>query len=170
MRAFAVLIALAFMLSAFGCSKEETKQKAKGASAVKKEGPSQPLPPESAKPEELGYAYDPRERRDPFTPLIAAGLDKGKKARTAGTLESYDIGDFTLAAIAEKKGVRYGLILSPDNKSYTVKEGTVLGLHKGMVKKITNDKVIIIEYSIDYTGKTRPREVVLELRRDKEAE
>ncbi|MBI4839040.1 MAG: pilus assembly protein PilP, partial [Nitrospirae bacterium] len=103
------------------------------------------------------------------TPLIAAGSDKGKKART-GTLEGYDINDFTLAAIAEKKGVRYGLLLSPDNKSYTVKEGTVLGLHKGMVKKITNDKVIINEYIIDYTGKTRPREIVLQLRRGKEAE
>ncbi|MBI5195161.1 MAG: pilus assembly protein PilP [Nitrospirae bacterium] len=170
MRAFAVLISLAFMLSAYGCSKEEAKQKAKGAATVKKEAQIQPLPPESAKPEELGYTYDPRGRRDPFTPLIAVGLDKGKKARTAGTLEGYDINDFTLAAIAEKKGVRYGLILSPDNKSYTVKEGTVLGLYKGTVKKITNDKVIIIEYSIDYTGKTRPREVVLELRKGKEAE
>jgi Tfp pilus assembly protein PilP len=112
-----------------------------------------------------GYIYKHKGRRDPFMPLIVPKKEKAKKGSriATGTLESYDISDFTLVAIAEKRGQYYALLVTPDNRSFTVNEGTVIGLHKGRVEKILSDKVIIIEYSRNYRGELRPRQIVLEL-------
>lgn len=117
---------------------------------------------------EESYAYEPGGRRDPFIPLVEVTKRKkaGKKPRTLGTLESYDIADFKLIAIVEKKGGQYyGLLLAADNKSFTIREGTILGLNKGKVKEISPDKVLIEEFIRDYRGELKPRQVVLELRK-----
>lgn len=153
-----------------GCKKESVSPQTKGAQTERKEIQTQLIPQEIPGPEEQGYIYNSKGRRDPFTSLIAVTKEKEKKGRVAGTLEGYDIGDFKLIATAQKEGQYYGLLLAPDNKSYTVREGTTLGLHKGKVKKIANDKVIIIEYIKDYKGKLTRREIVLELRKGKEGE
>jgi len=121
---------------------------------------------ETAGAEEKKYIYDPAGRRDPFSPLVEITRIKkaGKTPRTLGTLESYDIAEFKLIAIVEKSGGQYyGLLLSADNKSFTVREGTVLGLNKGKVKGITSNKVVIEEFIKDYKGELKPRKVDLEL-------
>ncbi|MBI5008162.1 MAG: pilus assembly protein PilP [Bacteroidia bacterium] len=114
---------------------------------------------------EESYIYDPKGRRDPFVPLIKiAKRTPGKKGVVVGTLESYDIADFKLIAVINKeKGQYYALLLTPDNKSFTVKEGIVLGLNNGKIKKIASNNVVIEEYIRDYKGELRPRQVVLEL-------
>jgi Tfp pilus assembly protein PilP len=55
------------------------------------------------------------------------------------------------------------LLLAPDNKTFVVKAGTVIGLYKGKVMKITRDRIIVQEHIEDYKGELIPREVVLEL-------
>lgn len=119
---------------------------------------------ETPEKESGGYVYDPGDRRDPFMPLILPVeiLRKGGK-RITGTLESYDISDFTLTAIAKKESEYYALVTAPDNKAYTVKEGTIIGLRKGKVTKITSNIVTMIEYSKDYLGKMKSRQIFLEL-------
>jgi len=114
-----------------------------------------------------GYVYKPRGRRDPFMPLIKPKKEKAEKGgvKVRGTLESYDIGDFILVAIARKGDEYYALLVAPDNRSFTVKEGTIIGLHKGRVEKILDDKVIIIEHSKDYKGRMKTRQITLELRK-----
>lgn len=112
-----------------------------------------------------GYIYKPRGRRDPFMPLIVPKKEKVGKGGVViqGTLQSYDIGDFTLVAIAKKEDEYYALLVAPDNRSFTVREGVIIGLHKGRVEKILDDKVIIIEHSKDYRGRMRTRQITLEL-------
>lgn len=119
---------------------------------------------ETPEKESGGYVYDPGDRRDPFMPLILPVeiLRKGGK-RITGTLESYDIGDFTVIAIAKKESEYYALVNAPDNKAYTVKNGTIIGLRKGKVTKITSNIITIIEYSKDYLGKIKSRQIFLEL-------
>ncbi len=119
---------------------------------------------ETPEKESGGYVYDPGDRRDPFMPLILPVeiLRKGGK-RITGTLESYDISDFTLTAIAKKESKYYALVTAPDNKAYTVREGTIIGLRKGKVTKITSNIITIIEYSKDYLGKMKSRQIFLEL-------
>jgi Tfp pilus assembly protein PilP len=112
----------------------------------------------------VGYIYKPKGRRDPFIPLIMPREKKERVvSRVTGTLESYDIGDFKLSAIAKKGDKYYALLIAPDKRAFTVREGTVIGLHKGRIGKITADKVIIVEYSRDYRGELKPRQIVLEL-------
>lgn len=114
-------------------------------------------------PEQEGYVYEQRGRREPFTPLITSSKEMQKKNESKiGTLEGYDISQFVVAAIV-KKGRRYfALFVTPDNRSFTVTKGTVLGLNKGRVEEITNDKVILREYIKDYKGNLIPKEAILE--------
>jgi type IV pilus assembly protein PilP len=102
-----------------------------------------------------------------FIPLVDVSRRKEtskKSPRVLGTLESYDIPDFEVIAIVDKGQGRYsGLLLAPDNKSFVVRVGTVIGLYKGKVMKMTRDKIIVKEHIEDYKGELIPREVVLEL-------
>jgi Tfp pilus assembly protein PilP len=54
----------------------------------------------------------------------------------------------------------------PDKKSYTITEGTKLGLYEGKVQKITKDMVVIREYVKDYRGEIKPRDLILKLRKE----
>ena len=168
MKLLITIITLLFSFHLSGCSKEPASPQAKGAKNVKKQVQVQAPLTEIPRLEEYGYTYDSKGRPDPFASLIAAPKEKEKRGRVTGTLEGYDVSDFKLIAIAEKEGQYYALLLSFDNKAFTVREGTVLGLHKGKVKKITSDRVIIVEYLKDYRGKTKSREMVLKLQKGKE--
>jgi type IV pilus assembly protein PilP len=167
-----IFIVTALILPLSGCKKKTPPPPRKKAE-VKKEVKVKPEKPRPLIEEETtkvnGYVYNPAGRRDPFSPLIV--LKRKKKGteeaqRPPGTLESYDIGDFSLLAIV-KKGYRYyALLLAPDNKSFTVNEGDTIGLHNGKIEKILGDRVIIVEYTVDYKGNKKPREVVLELHKE----
>jgi type IV pilus assembly protein PilP len=115
---------------------------------------------------EGGFIYDPGGRRDPFIPLVDVSRKKEatKSPLVLGTLESYDFPDFKVIAIVDKGQGRYsGLLLAPDNKSFVVRVGTVIGLKKGKVVKISRDRIIVKEHIEDYKGELIPREVALEL-------
>jgi Tfp pilus assembly protein PilP len=114
---------------------------------------------------EEDYIYNPRGRRDPFIPLVEVGKKEEIAKKPKGTLESYDATDFKLKAIAKRGKEWYALLIAPDNRAFTVKQGMVVGLRNGKVEKITSDKIIIIEYIKDYKGELKPREIVLELRK-----
>ena len=124
--------------------------------------PEQVIQEEPEKKEET-FTYDSKGKRDPFEPLYVVDKGEPKIRRTIGTIESYDITEFNLIAVAKKGNESYGLILAPDNKAFTAREGTILGLHKGKVIKVTSDKMVIKEFKKDYTGELKPFEVVLEL-------
>ena len=110
-----------------------------------------------------GYIYDQNGRRDPFMPLITPKRSKRTRdAVKAGTIESYDIKEFTLSAIVKKEEGNYALLVTPDNRSFTVSVGTVVGLHGGIVEEILDDKVVLVENSKDYRGKLKQKKVTLE--------
>ena len=109
-----------------------------------------------------GYVYQRRGRRDPFTPLIMP-LKKQKKDKSKiGTIEGYDLNEFALVAIAKKGKEYYALLVTPDNRSFTVREGDIIGMNNGRVKEITSDKIRMVEYIKNYKGELRPRQIILE--------
>jgi len=166
---FTILIAITFVFPIFsGCRQEtppERTKKPKVARTKKIQAESKAIIQKAPDAEEGSYIYEAKGRRDPFVPLIEIAKKQVEKKGITSTLESYDITDFKLIAIVEKEMQRYALLLAPDNKSYTVRDGTVLGLHRGKVKKITSDRLVIFEYIKDYKGELKPREIVLELRK-----
>jgi Tfp pilus assembly protein PilP len=111
-----------------------------------------------------GYVYQQRDRRDPFVPLIVPDKErfKGKVERSVGTLQSYDLSEFSLSAIATKGTKYFALLVTPDNRSFTVTKGTVIGLNKGKVNQILKDRVILVEYSKDFRGELKERQLILE--------
>ncbi len=170
MRLFMILFASIFILFAsYGCEKESIppspKTKASKAEKVeiKPEAMIQEMVQETSK-DESGYIYKSGGRRDPFVPLIVPAKEMEiTSAKLTGTLQGYDINDFKLIAVAKKGPQYYALIATPDNKSFTVNKGTIIGLRKGKVKKITSSKLIMVEYSKDYRGELKARQIVLEL-------
>lgn len=158
-----------FVLSFFGCSEQpshppvQAPKKPQTVTNKPAATQSEAVVVEET-PEQEGYIYQQRNRRDPFAPLIVPKKKATKKEGVRpGSLASYDISDFTLAAIAQKGGRYLALLTTPDNRSFTVNKGTSIGLHKGKVQEITKDKIIIIEYSGDYRGELKPRKIILEL-------
>ena len=155
------------LFSFYGCSSKPSSPPATIAQNATNTGARYAAPqPETAIKEtsvQEGYIYQQRERRDPFIPLIVPKkkVKRGKGAK-AGTLESYDITDFRLAAIAEKGKEYFALLTTPDNRSFTVNKGNIIGLNKGKVKDITKNRIILVEYSRDFMGKLKPREIILE--------
>jgi len=151
-----------------GCEKRPPVTEKPGSAAPLVKPPTQEVEAaaQEAAPEE-GYIYQPGDRRDPFVPLIVSTKKTGTKGEGTGrlgTLESYDISEFALLAIAKKGEKNYALLITPDNRSFSVSKGTIIGLNKGRVEEITGSKVILVEYSKDFRGDTRPKHITLELK------
>jgi type IV pilus assembly protein PilP len=171
---FAVLLFLLVILLTlpYGCKKSSkparTKKAVQPAQQVVEVAPELPAP-EKDKDDIGGYVYNRRERRDPFKPLIEAkGKATGAGIKTTGTLESYDISDFTVQGIARKGGQYLALLQSPDNKSFTVNKGLSIGFNNGMIVDITPNEVITKEEFTDPFGNLKSRQIILELHKGEE--
>lgn len=115
------------------------------------------------------YAYDPRGRRDPFLSLVKRDKDRKREAPPdAPPIERFSVEEIKLLAIASDKDKDYALILLPNQKTYTIKVGTVIGREGGKVEEITAEKVVIREYFKDYRGDLKPKDTVLKLHKGEE--
>ena len=111
---------------------------------------------------EDGYLYEQRNRRDPFIALVEpVKKTMNQEEIKVGTLEGYDLNEFTLAAIAKRGTVYFALLTTTDNRSFTVTEGNIIGLNKGRVEDISKDKIVFVEYSRDYMGNLKPKKITL---------
>jgi Tfp pilus assembly protein PilP len=113
-------------------------------------------------PEQEGYIYEQRGRRDPFSSLIIPTEEIKKDDSKIGTLEGYDLSEFVLLAIAQKGPLYYALLATPDKRSFTVNKGNTIGLRKGKVTEIKSDMIALVEYTKDYKGEKIPRQIILE--------
>lgn len=123
------------------------------------------------------YVYQPRGRRDPFTPLIkredpAAVIQTARRPEALrGPLERYELRQLRLIAVMVVKGDPRAMVAAPDGKSYTVKIDDYIGIDGGRVKAIQTramgidengvrveknpDRIIVEEVGTDsLTGKT----------------
>lgn len=159
-----ICIAL-FLFPVVGCKKDQPPPKKPQAQQVR---PALPSQAEAAKEEVKEvvrdeYTYNPKGRRDPFLSLVASAEAKPEKRKGASPIESYDINELRLLAIAWDKDRPYALIRLPDNKTYTIIEGTGVGLRGGTVARISPEAVLIREYIEDYRGDIKPKDTILKL-------
>lgn len=110
------------------------------------------------------YEYNSQGRRDPFAPLVAAAEVEKKKQKRSAAIENYEVSDFKLVAVLWTAGGYYAVITLPDGKSYTVREGSKLGLHSGTVYKVTKENIIIREQLRDYKNTLITKDTTLKLR------
>jgi len=159
------------MLALVGCA-EPQKAPTKSASQPVPKQPivSTPIRTEIAMTEEKHapvYTYNPAGRRDPFAPIIVKESKKGKESDRP-PLERYNINEFKLTGIIWG-GFGYNAMLEgPDGKGYFVRVGAILGPNRGVVKKITQNTMVVEEKYKTYTGETEHKEIVVELRKKEE--
>ncbi|MFQ5781100.1 MAG: pilus assembly protein PilP [Nitrospiria bacterium] len=125
-------------------------------------------PPTSLVKEEVSsFQYNPEGRRDPFRSVIEASI-KTKNMMNLPPLQRIAISDVRLIGIVWG-GFGFGAIIqTPDGKGYPIRKGTRIGLNEGVVRRITQEEVLIHETFSDIFGEIKTRNVVLKLHPRKE--
>ena len=165
------LLLIVFLALPFeGCRKKQAPvQKPMAEKVQTAEGKKETKESEEVKKvEKEEYTYEAKGRRDPFLSLVAITKQQPTKRKGASPIESYDISEIKLLAIAWDKEKYYALIMLPDRKSYTIIEAMTLGRRDGKVIKITKDTVLIREHIKDYKGDIKPRDIILKLHEGEE--
>ncbi len=163
-----ILVTIIFMLPACGSQQPAVPKKPEAA----KQSPVAIAPQATAQQVEIKvekevYAYEPKGRRDPFTSLVEV-KSTAKKQRGSSPVESFDVEEIKLIAIAWDRQQSYAMVTLPDNKSFTIRKGMTLGLYGGKVSEITRDTVIITEQVKDYKGQLKTKDTILKLRKEEE--
>ncbi|HAR46898.1 MAG TPA: hypothetical protein DCS42_00500 [Nitrospiraceae bacterium] len=160
---------LAALLLLSGVPDADQRSRALAANAKVPQQPAAAAPAETAKaPDQTPapYTYQPKGRRDPFMPLIVK--EQHKKRANLPPLERYDISEFKLSGIVWG-GFGYNAILEgPDGKGYFIRQGTIIGPNRGVVKSITKTGVVVEEKYKTYTGQMQRKEIVMPLRKKQE--
>lgn len=107
------------------------------------------------------FVYDPTGKRDPFRPFEVKpqASDENKTP-----LERFDIGQFKLTAVLNLGDQPTANVELSDGKGFLIHKGTKIGVNNGEVVDITNDKVIILENFVDFTGQKTSKTVEMTLR------
>jgi type IV pilus assembly protein PilP len=157
------------MVPACGGKPPEAPKKPEAAKPQPVAPVQEAAPPAEIKVEKEVYTYDPKDRRDPFTSLVEVKQPGTSKAlKGASPIESFDVEEIKLIAIAWDRQQAYAMVTLPDNKSFTLRKGMTLGLYGGKVSEITRDSVIITEKVKDYRGQLKIKDTILKLRKEEE--
>lgn len=128
---------------------------------------SLPTPTAVEEKAQAPYSYNAQGRRDPFASIVVKE-EKLAKLGNRPPLERFNISEFKLTGVVWG-GFGYNAMMEgPDGKGYFVRVGTVIGLNKGIVKKIMQDRLVIEEKFKNFSGETERREIVVELRKKQE--
>ena len=122
---------------------------------------------------ETGWKYDPTGKPDPFKSFILAAAIQEETASKVVRRQLTPLQKMPLSEIeAGLKAIIWGqlgskaLVEDATGKGYVVQEGTYVGQHDGIVKKIYQDRIIVEEYRRDPgKGRLEPNEVVLKLKK-----
>jgi type IV pilus assembly protein PilP len=122
---------------------------------------------------ETGWKYDPTGKPDPFKSFILATAAQEETAPKVVRRQLTPLQKMPLSEIeAGLKAIIWGqlgnkaLVEDATGKGYVVQEGTYVGQHDGIVKKIYEDRIIVEEYRRDPgKGRLEPNEVVLKLKK-----
>jgi type IV pilus assembly protein PilP len=116
---------------------------------------AQPLASEG----EVVAGYDPSGRRDPFAPIIHE-LQAGKVDENLPPLQRVTLTELNLIAIVWGAHGYTAMVQTPEGNGYTVRRGTRVGQHNGVVSAVTDRGIIVQEQFTDVYGKKQEREYV----------
>lgn len=116
----------------------------------------------------IDYAYEPADRRDPFAPIVSRENKQSAQSSGLPPLERYTISEFKMTGILWG-GFGYNAMLEgPDGKGYFVHVGSLIGPNRAVVKKITQDSLVLEEKFKNYMGADDRREIIMNLRKKQE--
>ncbi|RMG59686.1 MAG: hypothetical protein D6713_04870 [Deltaproteobacteria bacterium] len=166
-RTATLLLVLSLICVAFfscGGKSEAPKPRAKVVKKVKKKAPAgeEKKAGETGKEEFPGYTAT--NLRDPFVPFIREKIvPVARKTRALTPLEKFDLGELKLVGILMKGNERVALVEDNQGKGYMVKKGTRIGKNGGVVTRITDETVVVVEEFYDFSGRRVKKEKTLAL-------
>ena len=147
-----ILIAL-IPLAVAACSRKEEQakppvKKASAAVAAAAVEPSDVKKEAPVRAEELSARY-----RNPFQShiMLLRGTDVSQKIK--GPLECCDFDQFKIVAVVTGPDSGFALVEGPGAKRYVVKRGDAMGPRDGKVVNVTNNGLVVREYTRDEDGK-----------------
>lgn len=102
----------------------------------------------------VGFVYEAKNRRDPFTPQVADDaatetvLDNGIRPdpnRRKEELESYTLDSLRMVGTLEQDEQTWGLVKTTDGTIHRVAAGNYMGQNDGRVTRISEEKIELIE-------------------------
>ncbi len=108
------------------------------------------------------YKYDPAGKRDPFMQYGMTAKIEDDASKTP--LERYDLGQLKLTAVLAGFGEPRAIVENASGKGFPVKVGTKIGRNNGTIVEIDNQKVVIRERFVNFTGDEQVKDVELRLR------
>ena len=121
---------------------------------------------------QTGWEYDPTDKPDPFKPFILASRPQEdvmpKVVRQLTPLQKMPLSEIQsgLKAIIWGQLGNKALVEDATGKGYVVQEGTYVGQHNGIVKRIFEDRIVVEEYRRDpVEDRLVPSEVLLKLKK-----
>ncbi len=84
----------------------------------------------------------------------------------ATPLERYNLTEYKLAAIVWGGLGYYAMVEAPDGRGYFIRVGALIGTNKGVVKKISENSVVVEETYKTFSGETERKEIVIPLRKE----
>jgi type IV pilus assembly protein PilP len=118
--------------------------------------------------------YNSIGKVDPFTPLYKEEAEKKAQAvvvkpkgpeRPRTPLEKLDLGQLKLTAIVTTKGYRRALVEEATGKGYVVTVGTKIGLERGTIIEIEQERIVIEHQTEDDFGKAASQKRELKLQK-----
>jgi len=103
--------------------------------------------------------YDSGGRRDPFAPIIQQ-FQPGKVDENLPPLQRVPLTELNLIAVVWGTYGYTAMVQTPEGHGYTVRRGTKVGQHNGVVSAVTERGIIVQEQFTDVYGKKQEREFV----------
>jgi type IV pilus assembly protein PilP len=109
------------------------------------------------------YYYNPAGKPDPFEPF---DISKVKPNTALTPLQQFSLDQLSLKGIIWGVVNAKAIIADPTGKTYIVGTGTKIGKNNGIIIRILNDKLVVLEQYTDvFTGKVKTNEVTMELKK-----
>ncbi len=157
------------MLATAGCKKPGVQSTAAPqraqvpAPAVQPNVTAQPPAPAAVTATTSTYYYNPAGKPDPFEPF---DISKVKPNAALTPLQQFSLDQLTLKGIIWGVTNAKAIIADPTNKTYIVGIGTKIGKNNGVIIRIMNDRLVVLEQYTDvFTGKVKTNEVTMELKK-----
>ncbi len=172
MKSIKLLLLIIFVVSITGiadCRKSAVPKAAATKTATPESVVSQPQQPGSAitqstaVTETTAYYYNPAGKPDPFEPF---DISKVKPTTAITPLQQFSLDQLTVRGIIWGVSNAKAIIEDPTGKTYIVGTGTKIGKNNGIIIRIMNEKVIVLEQYTDvFTGKVKTNEVTMALKK-----
>lgn len=115
------------------------------------------------------YKYDPRGKRDPFQPYEEVRpIEFGEEVLEPSLpLQRFNLDQLSLVGVIWGGKKPLAMLVDDSNKVYYVREQDPIGRNGGMVAKIREGEIVVLEVYIDGVGNKAYRPRVLKLQKRK---